>query len=96
VILGVQGDSIAQDKSTNPGDSAPAHQGVAGQKRLDINQVSGKELSRLPGMTPDVVNRVIENRPYKKLDDLVTRKIVGKKQFALIKEHIRIGPPAGR
>jgi hypothetical protein len=95
VILGFLGHGIPREISASDSDSGPAHGGVASQKRLDINQASGKELSQLPGMTAAAAIRIIEHRPYKKLDDLVTRKVVGRKQFALIKEHIRIGSPAG-
>ena len=59
--------------------------------KVDINRASLAELSRLPGITPQVAERIVKNRPYRKLDDLVVRKVLGKKQFAQIKEHIVTG-----
>jgi DNA uptake protein ComE-like DNA-binding protein len=59
--------------------------------KVDVNRAAAKELSRLPGMTVQDAERVVLNRPYRKLDDLVTRKILGKKQFAQIKELIVAG-----
>jgi len=49
------------------------------------------ELSRLPGMTAEIAERVIQNRPYRKLDELISKKVLGKKQFARIREFIVIG-----
>jgi DNA uptake protein ComE-like DNA-binding protein len=82
----------------NPPTRDPANSNrrmVPGQRRLDVNRADVKELSGLPGMTKTAAERIVGNRPYKKLDDLVSRKILGKKQFALIKEFITAGGPTG-
>ncbi len=59
--------------------------------RLDINRADRDELIRLPGMTKDAADRIIEKRPYRKLDELVSKKAIGKKQFAQIREYISVG-----
>ena len=61
-------------------------------KRLDINQASLDELKKLPGITPALAERIVKHRPYRKLDDLVTQKVLGKKQFARIRDLITIPP----
>ncbi len=66
-----------------PGASAPA--------KLDINTASPEDLGRLPGITSSLSQRIVANRPYRKIDDLVRRKILGRKQLAAIKEHITVG-----
>ncbi len=60
--------------------------------RLDINRAGRDELSRLPGMTAEAVDRIIQKRPYRKLDELISKKAVGKKQFAQIRDYISVGP----
>ena len=59
--------------------------------KVDINTASAAELERLPGMTSELSQRIIANRPYRKIDDLVRRKLLGRKQLAAITEHITVG-----
>ena len=56
--------------------------------KLDVNIAGVDELVRLPGMTPQLAEQIVRNRPYRKLDDLLTRKVLGKKQFARIREFV--------
>ena len=56
------------------------------QGKVDLNRAGVEELRRLPGITPEIAERIVRNRPYRKLDDLVTRKVLGKKQFARVRE----------
>ncbi len=65
-------------------DQGPAQGPV--QNKVDLNQAGVEELRRLPGITPEIAERIVRNRPYRKLDDLVTRKVLGKKQFARVRE----------
>jgi DNA uptake protein ComE-like DNA-binding protein len=67
---------------------APLHgpRPVPIQNKVDLNQAGVDELRRLPGITPEIAERIVKNRPYRKLDDLVTRKVLGKKQFARVRE----------
>ena len=58
--------------------------------KLDINSAGIDELVRLPGMTLQLAEGIIRNRPYRKLDDLITRKVLGKKQFARIREFVAV------
>jgi DNA uptake protein ComE-like DNA-binding protein len=64
------------------------------QMTVDINLASREALLSVPGMSPDLAEQVIRHRPYRKLDDLVTRRVLGKKEFARVREHIviRRGP----
>jgi competence protein ComEA len=72
-----------------PGPAAgPAQVALPAQIRgkVDLNQAGVEELRRLPGITPEIAERIVRNRPYRRLDDLVTRKVLGKKQFARVRE----------
>jgi DNA uptake protein ComE-like DNA-binding protein len=60
--------------------------------KVDLNRAGMEELRRLPGITPEIAQRIVRNRPYRKLDDLVTRKVLGKKQFARVRELVMVGP----
>jgi hypothetical protein len=61
--------------------------------KVDINQAGLEELTRLPGITPVLAERIAKHRPYRKLDDLVTQKVLGKKQFARIRDFIVVLHP---
>jgi len=60
--------------------------------RVDLNSAGIEEISRLPGMTLQTAERIIENRPYRNLDQLVTKKVVGRKEFAQFRDYVVIGP----
>jgi len=62
------------------------------QTKVDINQAGLEELTRLPGITSVLAERIAQHRPYRKLDDLVTRRVLGKKQFARIREFVIVHP----
>ena len=64
--------------------------GQTEQRKVEVNHASRDELLRVPGMTPRVADRLIQHRPYRKLDDLVSRKVLGKKEFAIIRDHIAV------
>ena len=59
-------------------------------RKVDLNTATLRQLERLPGIGPELAKRVVQHRPYHKLDELITRKVLGRKQFARIKERIRV------
>ena len=59
-------------------------------RKTDLNSASIRELERLPGIGPEAAERVVRHRPYHKLDELISRKILGRKEFARIKERVRV------
>ena len=63
--------------------------------KVDINTSTAGDLERLPGINRELSQRIIANRPYRKIDDLVRRKILGRKQLAGIKEYITAGSGEG-
>jgi DNA uptake protein ComE-like DNA-binding protein len=69
-------------------EAAPDSVQVSPQTKVDINQAGLEELTKLPGITTALAERIARYRPYRKLDDLVTRKVLGKKQFARIREYV--------
>ncbi|MDE2060719.1 MAG: helix-hairpin-helix domain-containing protein [candidate division NC10 bacterium] len=78
------GRNVAAEESTTAIKSTPY--------KVDLNSASIRELKQLPGMGPELAERVLQHRPYHKLDELISRKVLGRKEFARIKERIRVNP----
>lgn len=57
---------------------------------ININTASEQELDSLPGIGPVTAQKIISQRPYSSIDDLLTKKIVSSKVFKQIKEKITI------
>jgi len=73
----------------SPDVGVPVRVGVAKSPgRVDLNSAGIEEIARLPGMTTQTAERIIGNRPYRNLDELITKKVVGRKEFAQIREYV--------
>lgn len=55
---------------------------------IDINTASQSELDSLPGVGPVTSGKIIQNRPYAAIEDLVSKKVVSSKVFDQIKAKI--------
>jgi competence protein ComEA len=58
--------------------------------RVHINTASLSELDALSGVGPVTAQKIIDNRPYQSVDDLVTKKALGQSVFAKIKDQIAL------
>lgn len=87
-------DSKTKTTTTEKPDSAktakaPAAKSDAGVSgKVDVNAASKDELEKLPGIGPVTSQKIIDGRPYKTKRDLLTRKIVGQKEYDSIKDNI--------
>lgn len=74
------------------GDPAPVSAGQGGvistQSKVNINTATQAELEALPGIGPVTASKIISDRSYQKIEDLLDKKIVGKAIFEKIKEQI--------
>jgi len=59
-------------------------------KKININQATIEELDSLPGIGKTTAQKIINNRPYQKVDELLTKKVVGKSTFEKIKNLISL------
>jgi competence protein ComEA len=62
--------------------------GTAGS--ININSASEKELDGLPGVGPVTAQKIIDNRPYQTLEELVSKKAVSSKVLDSIKDKITL------
>ena len=61
-------------------------------KKIDINSATQKELETLSGIGPKLAQAIIAGRPYKKIEDILEVKGIGKKKLAKIKDLIEAKP----
>ncbi len=66
------------------------HSQVIGSQAVNLNFASQKELESLPGVGPVTANKIIEGRPYTSIEELLTRKIVGKSVYDKIKDKVTV------
>lgn len=57
---------------------------------VNINTASVKELDGLPGIGPTYAQRIIDNRPYSEIGQLLSKKILSQSTFEKIKDKIAI------
>ncbi|GAB4219264.1 MAG: helix-hairpin-helix domain-containing protein [Candidatus Microgenomates bacterium] len=57
---------------------------------ININQATIDELDTLPGIGKATAQKIIDNRPYQNLDDLINKKITNKTTYEKIKNLISL------
>jgi competence protein ComEA len=57
---------------------------------ININTATSAQLDSLPGIGPVRAGKIISNRPYKSLEELVSKKAIGEKEFEKIKDKITL------
>ena len=65
-------------------------EGLARQGPLDINQASAKQLTTLPGVTQNMANTIVKNRPYSSTQELVRKRVLTKPEFNRLKAQIMV------
>lgn len=76
------------------GEEIPAREsqvaGVKTQSQVNINTATQSELEALPGIGPVTASKIISDRPYNTVEDLLSKKILGKAIFDKIKDSITV------
>jgi len=81
--------AFAQESTTKP-TPAPAtttqhhstsSHSTSSQPKVNLNSASKEELTKLPGITDEIADKIIAARPFKSRSELVDKKIVTKEQY---------------
>lgn len=64
--------------------------GVVTNQLVNINSASESELDMLPGVGPVTARKIISNRPYGSLEELLSKKVVSARIFGQIKEKVSV------
>ena len=82
----------AQDATTSP---SPLEENV--KRRVDVNLAAERELLVLPQVGPDVARRIVEYRkavgPFRKVEELLNVKGIGRKTLQRLRPLITLGSP---
>jgi len=82
------GEQIMTSGNTSSGTSGSV-QGIS-SKMVNINQAAESDLDALPGVGPVTAQKIIDNRPYQNVQELLDKKVVGQSVFTKIKEQISV------
>jgi len=85
-VFGVAATPAVAQKDAPKASSATAKQ--MPKEKLDINSASANELQQLPGIGEALSKKIVENRPYKRKDELVQKKVIPAPTYEKIKDHV--------
>lgn len=55
---------------------------------VNVNTATSSELDALPGVGPVTAGKIIINRPYRSVDELLSKNAVSSKVFSQIKDKV--------
>jgi DNA uptake protein ComE-like DNA-binding protein len=71
-----------------PAPAKPAAKESMSHEPLDLNTASEDQLKAIPGIGDAYAKKIVQNRPYKRKDDLVQKKVLPKATYDKIKDHV--------
>ena len=70
--------------------NAPTTEMSTNNQLINLNSATIEELDQLPGIGQTTANKIIKNRPYSNIEELLTKKVVNKGVYEKIKALISI------
>jgi competence protein ComEA len=85
--LGVAATPVRAQKDA-PKSGAASSTKALPKEKVDINSASPEELQKLPGIGDALAKKIVENRPYKRKDELVQKKVIPGPTYDKIKDSV--------
>jgi len=60
------------------------------QAPVDLNSASLRQLESLPGITRQDARQIIDNRPYRRTDELVDRGVLPRAEYRKIRDQVEV------
>jgi competence protein ComEA len=86
--LGVAATPVLAQKDAPKAGAAGGSTKAMPKEKVDINSASPEELQKLPGIGEALSKKIVENRPYKRKDELVQKKVIPGPTYDKIKDHV--------
>jgi DNA uptake protein ComE-like DNA-binding protein len=80
--------TTAQLKSDAKAVASGIREGWNRDKPLNINRASKEQLNTLSGITAEEAGRIVANRPYDSVQELVTKRVLTQRDLDRIKDRI--------
>lgn len=58
---------------------------------IDLNTAPLRQVEQLPGITPSMARRIVDGRPYERLEDLVSRGILTEREIERLGDRAVVG-----
>lgn len=95
VLLALTVALAAQKKPSSSAEKSAMSGQAQATEKIDVNSASKDQLATLPGIGDVTAQKIIDGRPYNTKRDLLTKKVVGQKEYAKIKDSIIAHRPMG-
>ena len=87
-VTGLAGLPAAWAQATKPAPAKEEIKKAPKHELVDLNSASVEDLKNVPGIGDAYAKKIVDGRPYKRKDELKTKKIVPDATYDKIKEHI--------
>jgi DNA uptake protein ComE-like DNA-binding protein len=93
-VPGSPAPAVSSVNSPPPGEAASQATKAAQpmSSSMNVNKASAADLVLVLGLSEEMADRIVTNRPYRLKGELVAKKVVPKDTFDSIKERISVGP----